>query len=146
MCVEKYSICLYLVGHDACPEIVQDSIQVFRERLDFSVENSVPETKPYSSRITEMVQAKSSLIRTEDERKTVAYIQRLVVDAEAKSEELKQHAAAPTRPTLLTVDDEDRMEQEDGIVNSNEVARTQAFNGEQVQEQEQEQEQEQVRC
>jgi hypothetical protein len=38
-----------------CPQEITDALQVFRERVDFEIENAVPDVKKYSEKIEKMI-------------------------------------------------------------------------------------------
>ena len=38
-----------------CPKELSESLQVFRERIDFEIENSVPQTVRYSEKISKII-------------------------------------------------------------------------------------------
>ena len=42
---------------DHCPDQLNNNLQVFRERIDFEIENSVPETLRYSEKIATTILA-----------------------------------------------------------------------------------------
>jgi hypothetical protein len=60
--------------------------------MDFSVENSVPETKAHSMQIADLILFFSNIFQQDVDLETAACIQKLVSDAEGKTEELKSIA------------------------------------------------------
>jgi hypothetical protein len=46
-----------LLDSDSCSKLLNQSLQVFRERIDFEIENSVPITERYSEKIATIIES-----------------------------------------------------------------------------------------
>ncbi|RYG67654.1 DUF3645 domain-containing protein, partial [archaeon] len=79
---------------DKCPPILMRALQIFRERIDFEIENSIPTSIMYSEKIAKHIDAHGDILSVEMDRKTADYILALIRDEETKSEALKAQAAA----------------------------------------------------
>lgn len=107
----------------ASPQAIR-ALKVFRERLVFEIENSIPTSTKYSDKIRQMIESHGDLLAAELDRKTADYILHMIREEEAKNEQLKKQAAAAA---AAIVED----------AGPGEAATEQSFNREQVQEQEQ---------
>lgn len=114
-------------------------LDVFRQRLAYGVENTVPTSKPFFEKLREMVDAHQELIVGDHERATVDYLLQLVHGTEG--------GAVQTEATRVDTDRNIRGSEAaaafetavEDMGTPAEVAKERQFNAEQVQEQEQEQ-------
>jgi hypothetical protein len=125
---------------DRCPPQACRSLQVFRERIDFEIENSIPKAVKYSEKIRNLIESHGwvfvavglfhsthfsfrDLLAVEMDRKTADFILSLIQEEEVKSDQLKKQYLKSQVSDLLE--------------SSETAAAEQSFNREQVQEQEQ---------
>ena len=82
---------------DALVERLKTSIVVFREGVDFTVENSVPEVFDYVQKLTQRVADTHELCEGDEERMAVSHIMKLVVEADFGADPRKAAAAAAAK-------------------------------------------------
>lgn len=114
------------------------ALQVFRERINFEIENAVPVDIRYSEKIRKMIEEHGDLLSLELDRKTATFILQLIREEEAQSDALRGLGNNNVNKQQQLV-----VYSSDAVASSSEAAEEQSFNREQVQEQEQEQEQQQ---
>ena len=73
---------------------VDNALQVFRERIDFEIENSVPIMKKYSEKILALINAHKALLVADSDKDTAKRILLLIRDEETRSEAIKQQSMA----------------------------------------------------
>ena len=74
-------------------------LSVYRQRLDFQIETSVPVTETYSSKISKLIASHKSYLQEESDVKTAKIILSLIREEERVTEEIKR-----TAKTQLNVD------------------------------------------
>lgn len=111
-----------VVGSDKCPPEVIRSLQVFRERVDFEIENSVPQSVKYSQKIFNMIDNHKDILIDDREKKTSQYVLSLIQEEERRTDEIKKQASSSS----INVAAADAMD-------LNGIATEQSFNREQVQ-------------
>jgi hypothetical protein len=111
-------------------ETFEKATEVFRERIDLSIENSVPVATKYSDKIESLIERnRNVLTKPEDIAETTAILE-LIREEESRSDQIKQQmksAASPVAKNLAAAD----------LLDENGIQVEQSFNREQVQEQEQ---------
>jgi hypothetical protein len=107
------------IGDMTCTQEVLACLNVFRERVDFAVENMVPVPKRYSDKIQELITKNQELLRTDPERNAASFILNIIRDAEVRNQALVDQMKLPS------------VEDVTGGAPA-EIAQTQAFNREQV--------------
>jgi hypothetical protein len=126
------------------PQGAGADVDVFRERIDYSVDNSIPKPKSFTGRLEQMVRENSRLLTDAQDR---AVVESLLGSARTAEGE---HDAAPVvrrrRVHIAELTQGVRVGLQavpvagvEGDGSADEVARERAFNAEQEQEQEQEQ-------
>ena len=108
------------VGTETSNAITQASVDVFRERVDYSIENVVPTPLPFVQKLEKMIREHATFLQDATDQAAVKQVLTLVSVSQKKPEFKEQD---------LSVQEE--------------ASKDRSFNSEQVQEQEQEQEQEQ---
>ena len=108
------------IGTDKMVVLTGKSVDVFRDRVDYAVENAVPDPRPFQQKLQNMINEHREFLTTPAEQEAVKSVLSWVVSSQKKVE---------TKADM--VEQEQRLQQE-----ANEER---AFGGEQVQEQEQEQ-------
>eukprot|EP00596_Hydrurales_sp_CCMP1899_P001292 CAMPEP_0119049082 /NCGR_PEP_ID=MMETSP1177-20130426/62699_1 /TAXON_ID=2985 /ORGANISM="Ochromonas sp, Strain CCMP1899" /LENGTH=114 /DNA_ID=CAMNT_0007025859 /DNA_START=44 /DNA_END=384 /DNA_ORIENTATION=- len=73
-----------------CPPELETSLQVFRERIDFEIENSVPLSKPYSEKIAALINSNREMLHVEADKVTASSILALITEEEKRSEDIKK--------------------------------------------------------
>jgi hypothetical protein len=135
------------VDQPNCSPEMNRSLQVFRERVDFEIENSVSLTTPYSEKIMTLISSNSAMLTLESDKTTASKILNLIRDEEIRSDAIKKQArfaVVTSKGNPLDMDsstpqlllDIPNMGAADAIDSSG-AASEQSFNREQVQEQEQ---------
>ena len=111
------------------PRGLAQSLQLFRERIDFDIENSVPVSQPYSEKIRKAITDHQNMLSTDADMAAANRIFSIVKEEESLTGAIK------TQVKIMGNAAADAIDSAGG-------ASEQSFNREQVQEQEQEQEQE----
>ena len=122
-----------MIDSSQCPTGLNRSLQVFRERVDFEIENSVPSSSAYSAKIGSIINEHNDLLQNEADKAVATKILSIIEDEERRTDEIKQSTRkkVAVAPTLIDTEN-NAMVSVTGA-----VAAEQSFNREQVQEQEQ---------
>lgn len=75
---------------DVCPVDLNQALQVFRERIDFEIENSVPVSVRYSEKISTHIQQHANVLKSSEELAETQAILALISEEEARSDDIKR--------------------------------------------------------
>lgn len=129
------------IGTDRCGESLHSSLDVFRERLDYQVEDRIPLNVAFLSKLRQLVKRNQQHLGAASDQATIKHVLNLLTQSQAAlpAEEVAALAATPTSPTSPTTPVDPNLVLQDVL--ELDPHKTTAFNAEQQQEQEQEQEQ-----
>merc|ERR1712138_166471 len=88
-------------GSDDSPEGLKLSVGVFREGVDFSVENAVPAYSDFVQRLTQRAADNHELCTGDAERMAVSHVLQIVATADFGQAAPAKPAAAPPPPVGL---------------------------------------------
>ena len=115
----------------------EKAIEIFRERIDLSIENIVPTSQKYSDKISMAIGSHMDYLNKDEDLIETQKILSIIQEEERLTDELKKQATSnTTNKTVNTVVDL-LMFDDEAPTDNNGVAVEQSFNREQVQEQEQ---------
>merc|ERR1712083_1168759 len=74
-------------------ENVQDAIDVFRERIDYTIENIVPKKIRFAEKLSQLAQDYQAFLTNKDDANTVAHLHSLLTNSEQKAKEKKKETS-----------------------------------------------------
>ena len=70
------------VGSPECPARMKAALDVYRFRVDFSVDNSVPSLASFTQKLQAAIDQHAAFLEDESDQQTIADIRRMIVHAE----------------------------------------------------------------